>query len=300
MKVFIVILNYNGGEDVLECIESVLQLEKKDWESKIVVVDNKSTDESLKEIRKLKTKIKLIENKENLGFAGGNNVGIKYALENGADWIFLLNNDTTIKKDCLVQLIKAANSDRKIGLLGPKIYFYPGCEFHLKRYQKKERGQVIWYGGGVIDWQNMLASHRGVDEVDKGQYHQLEETDFISGCAMLIKREVFEKVGLLDERFFLYYEDVDFCLRSQKAGFKTVFVPQAIVWHKNKGTGRSGQPYQEYYMARNRLLLGRRWAPWRTKLALLKESVISLFKGSEAKRRGVIDFYLQKFRKGQY
>lgn len=295
MKTFIVILNYNGGQDVLECLESVLKLEKKEFELSIVLVDNKSTDNSLKKVKSYSKKLKVLENKENLGFAGGNNVGIKYALGKGADRVFLLNNDTTIDQEALALLTKAGDADPKIGILGPKIYFYPGCEFHQERYQKKEQGKVIWYAGGVIDWQNMLGRHRGVDEIDVGQYNQVQKTDFVSGCAMMVKKEVFEKIGLLDERYFLYYEDVDFCLRAKKAGYQLLFVPEAEVWHKNRSTGRTGLPHQEYYMARNRLLLGLRWASWKTKLALFKESLVSLFKGSKAKRKGVIDFYLRKF-----
>lgn len=320
MKVFVVILNYNGSEDVVECLESVLKAEKKDFELSIVVVDNHSTDNSLREIQNLKCKIKncadekieharqsrhnsklkIIKNKKNLGFAGGNNVGIRWAKDHGADWVFLLNNDTKIAKDALIQLIKVGESDKKIGILGPKIYFYPGCEFHQKRYQEKERGKVIWYAGGVIDWQNVMGKHKGVDEVDIGQYNQAEETEFISGCALMAKREVFEKIGLLDERYFLYYEDVDFCLKAKKTGFKLIFAPNAIIWHKNKGTRRTGLSHQEYYMARNRLILGLRWASLRTKLALIKESIISLLKGSKWKKRGVVDFYLLRFGKGSY
>lgn len=307
MKIFIVILNYNGGQDVLECLESVFQLDKKGFDLSIVVVDNASTDKSLSKVQSAKrkaqnynVKFKVIKNKENLGFAAGNNVGIRWAKDHGADWVFLLNNDTTIDQEALALLTKAGDADLKIGILGPKIYFYPGCEFHPKRYQKKEQGKVIWYAGGVIDWQNMTGRHRGVDEVDIGQYNQIKNTDFISGCAMMIKSEVLEAIGLLDERYFLYYEDVDFCLKAKKAGYQLLFVPEAEVWHKNIRTGRTGLPYQEYYMARNRLLLGLRWAPWKTKIALLKESLMNLFKGSEAKRKGVIDFYLRKFGKGSY
>lgn len=307
MKVFIVILNYNGGQDVLECLESVFQLDKKGFDLSIVVVDNASTDKSLSKVQSAKrkaqnynVKFKVIKNKENLGFAAGNNAGIRWAKDHGADWVFLLNNDTTIDQEALALLTKAGDADLKIGILGPKIYFYPGCEFHRERYQKKEQGKIIWYAGGVIDWQNMIGRHRGVNEVDVGQYNHVQNTDFISGCAMMVKSEVLEAIGLLDERYFLYYEDVDFCLRAKKAGYQLLFVPDAEVWHKNRSTGRTGLPYQEYYMARNRLFLGMRWAPWKTKLALIKESFISLFKDSKAKRRGVIDFYLRKFGKGSY
>lgn len=309
MKIFLVIPSYNGDQDTLECLESVLQSDQKSFELSVVIVDNCSTNNSLKKIKNYlrsfannsrHSRVKVIENRENLGFSGGNNVGIRYALENEADWVFLLNNDTKIKNDCLIQLIKVAKSDKKIGLLGPKIYFYPGCEFHQSRYQENEKGKIIWYAGGIIDWQNVLGTHRGVDKVDTGQYNQVSATEFVSGCAMMVKREVFERVSLFDERYFLYYEDVDFNLRAKQAGYKLIFVPQAIIWHKNRGTGQTGLPHQEYYMARNRLLFASRWAPTKTKIALVKESLMSLFKGSKAKKKGIIDYYLRKFGKGPY
>lgn len=146
----------------------------------------------------------------------------------------------------------------------------------------------------------MIASHQGVDEVDRGQHDQIMETEFVSGCAMLIKKAVLARIGLLDERYFLYYEDADFCQRARQAGFKIVFVPQAKIWHKNIGTGRTGSPLQDYYMVRNRLLFGMRWAPLRTKLALLRESLSLLFNGRVWQKRGVVDFYLRRFGKGSY
>lgn len=302
MKVFIIILNYNGGRAVIECLQSVSQLadEKEGFDLSVVVVDNGSTDGSALAVRNKFTNVVLIENDKNLGFAAGNNVGLRYGLENGADWLMLLNNDTEIAKKAVVRLIEVGRKKRKAGVLSPKIYFAPGYEFHRQRYQKKDQGKVIWYAGGVIDWKNMLAFHHGVDEVDRGQHEQMTETDFVTGCAMMIRRKVFEKIGLLDERYFLYYEDTDFCQRASQAGFKILFVPQAKVWHKNLGTGRMGTELQDYYLTRNRLLFGLRWAPRRTKLALLKESLRILLLGRPWQKKGLLDFYLRRFGKGSY
>lgn len=296
MKISIIILNYNGGNYLLDCVNSVLRLEKQDNQVFTVVVDNHSTDGSLKLLRSLP--IKIITNHKNLGFAAGNNVGLRYALENQADMVFLLNNDTTVKEDAVIQLIKVAQADKKIGLLGSKIYFYPGCEFHQQRYRQDDSGKVIWFAGGRIDWQNLLILHRGVDEVDRGQYNQIEKTEFVSGCALMIKREVLEKVGLFEEKYFLYFEDIDFCLKAQKAGFKIFFVPTSIVWHKNQSTSTTGSDRQDYYMVRNRLLFGFRWAPLRTKVALIKESLSVFFKSSVGRQKGILDFYLRKFGQG--
>lgn len=307
MKIFVVILNWNGKEFILQCLDSVRKLKTNGGELEIVVVDNASTDGSAelveqryKDLPAGKASIKILRNKENLGFAEGNNVGIKYALEDSADFVLILNPDTIVDKDLIVQLIKVHKSDHQIGVVGPKIYFAPGYEFHKERYKPEERGRVIWYAGGLMDWQNVLASHRGVDEVDVGQYNRIEETDFISGCAMLVRKEVFDKIGLLDAKYFLYWEDNDFCQRAKKAGFKLIYVPEVKMFHLNAGSSASGSPLQEYYITRNRLLFGLRYASLRTKLALIKESFKLLITGRKWQKIGVKDFYLGKFGRGSW
>lgn len=299
-KVFIIILNFNGKKDTLDCLETIRELVIKDWELGVIVVDNNSRDGSVKAIKKKFPSVIIIENKRNLGFSEGNNCGLRYALKNDADYCLVLNNDTFVEKNLLIQLIKAAKKEKKNGILSPKIYFAPGFEYHKNRYQKSERGKVIWYAGGLMDWRNILASHRGVDEVDKGQYQQTQETEFCTGCCFLIKKEVLEKVGLFDKKYFLYWEDNDLSQRAKKAGFKCLFVPQAIIWHKNAGSSRSGSPLQDYYLTRNRLLFALKFASLRSKIALLKESVIELFQGRKWEKRGIIDFYFGCFKQGSY
>ena len=298
-KVFVIVLNFNGKKDTLECLGSLSELRITNYELHIVIVDNGSTDGSVREIKSQKSKVKnliLIENKENLGFAEGNNVGIRFALKNSADFVLVLNNDTFVDENLVIELLKAADSHPQAGIFGPKIYFAPGFEFHKNRYKSSDFGKVIWYAGGKIDWENILFSHRGVDEVDNGQYDLVEKTDFISGCAMFVKREIFEKIGLFDKKYFTYLEDVDFCQRAEKAGFRLWFVPKALLWHKVAQTaGGIGSQLQDYYITRNRLLFGFRFGTPRAKLALLKESVKLLSLSS--KRNGIIDFYLRKFGK---
>lgn len=300
MKVFIVILNYNGQDFILQCLDSVERLNSKGLEIRTLVVDNASKDNSVELIKTKHEEMEVLINEKNLGFAKGNNIGIKSALEKGADYILILNPDTIVDKDLVVQLIKSVESDHGIGVVGPKIYFVPGYEFHSARYKPNERGKVIWYAGGLIDWKNILASHRGVDEVDGGQYDKTVETDFVSGCGMLVKREVFEKIGLLDERYFLYWEDNDFCQRAKKAGFKLIYEPSAKMFHLNAGSSSSGGPLQEYYLTRNRLLFGGSYASIRTKLALFRESLRLLISGRQWQKIGVRDFYLKRFGKGSW
>lgn len=268
------------------------------FELTTIVVDNASTDNSVILIKKAFPKIKLIQNQENLGFAEGNNVGIRYALNNGADYIVLLNNDAIISENLIDELLKAAEEKKEAGIFAPKIYFAPGFEFHKERYKKEQRGKVIWYAGGIIDWQNILASHRGVNEVDIGQYEAVQETDFATGCCLMVKREVLKKIGFLDKKYFLYYEDTDFCQRTKLAGYKVLFIPKAILWHLNAGSsGGSGSIIHQYYQARNRFLFGFKYGTAKTKLLLVKEMVKSLILKDRIKKEAVRDFIFGKFGK---
>jgi len=298
-KVSLIILHFINKELTGQCLESVKKLNTKGFDLTTIIVNN-NPQENLKDLERKYSDFIFLKTGKNLGFTGGNNVGIRQALESKADWIFLVNNDTILDKNLIVQLIKVGESDEKIGILGPKIYFAPGYEFHQERYKPNERGKVFWYAGGLIDWQNVLASHRGVDEVDKGQYDEQIETDFVSGCAMFVKREVFEKIGLLDERYFLYLEDNDFCQKAKREGFKIIYAPKAQLWHLNAESSAVGGPLQDYYITRNRLLFGMRFAPLRARVALFRESLRLFFSGSKWQRMGVRDFYLRRFEKGSY
>ena len=303
-KVFLIILNWNGGRMTISCLKSLESVNCDSFFVEVVVVDNGSTDDSVERIelriKNQEPKTILLRNKENLGFAEGNNVGIRYALESGADYICLLNNDTRVDPDFLMQLIKTADSDEKIGLAGGKIYFEKGYEFHKDRYKENERGKVIWYAGGIIDWGDVYATHRGVDEVDVGQYDEITETDYINGCLLLAKKEVFKKVGLFDPKYFLYFEDVDLSVRVKKSGFKIIFCPAAKIWHLSSGSSGSGSELHDYFITRNRLLFGLRFAPFRSKVALIKESLRLLNSGRRWQKIGVRDFYLRRFWKGSW
>jgi len=312
-KAFVVVLHYKGKQFTHQCLLSLQKTRAAGFSLKVVVVDNNSP-ESIADLKKEFSHNIFIKNKENLGFAEGNNVGIGYALKHGADYIMLLNNDTMVDSQMIVQLIRSAESDKKIGILGPKIYFAPGYEFHKERYKPSEQGKVIWYAGGSMDWDNILASHRGVDEVDKGQYDKQVETDFVSGCAMFVKKEVFEKIGLLDKKYFLYLEDNDFCQKAKRAGFKVIYSPKASLWHLNAGSSEVGGPLHDYYLTRNRMLFAWRYAPLKTKLALTRESLRLLLSGRKWQKTGIRDFYfavageatrnklayLKRFGKGSY
>jgi GT2 family glycosyltransferase len=295
-KVYIIIVNWNGKNDTGHCLSSLRKIDDVKAEIRIIVVDNGSTDGSLKELQKEYPWAIYIPTGKNLGFTGGNNIGIRFALAHKADYVWLLNNDTIVTPKVLSML--SAFDDPSVGACGSKIYFAPHHEYHSDRYTQGELGRVIWYAGGLIDWHNMYASHRGVDEVDHGQYDKKESTPFITGCSFIVKAEVIEKVGLLDDRYYLYLEDLDWSIRIQRAGWKTLYVPSSILWHVNAGSsGRPGNPLHEYYFTRNRLLLAARYAPVRTKLALIREAVRYLFSTSSLRRTAVIDAFTGRFGK---
>lgn len=274
-KVAAIILNFKVKEDTLECIAS---LKKSNYPVKIFVVDNNSNDGIGKEVLKDK-EITFTQNEKNLGYTGGNNIGIKEALK-VSDYIFVVNPDVIIGSDTIKKLVEALEAGADIA--GPKIYFHK-----LKK---------IWFAGGVLDLANVIGSHRGVDEEDKGQYNLNGETDYISGASILIKKQVFEKIGLFDERYFLYYEDTDFCFRTKKAGFKIMYVPTTFVYHKNARSTKVGSPLQDYYMTRNRMLFAAKFLPFRTRFALFREALKNI--GSPMRRLALWDFLTGNFGKG--
>ena len=244
-KVFIIILNWNNWSDSLECLES---LENNDYHNyQVVIIDNGSKEKP----QAPSPEIKIIYNKENLGFSGGNNMGIKYALENGADYVLLLNDDTIAAPDFLSRLVEAGESDEKIGAVGPKIYFY-------------EDRNRIWSAGGKLNWLYNKGSLRGWDQMDKGQYDfpKIQETPHLTGCCVLVKKEVIEKIGLMPEDYFLYYEDTDWLMRARRAGYKCIFVPEAKIWHKISRSALAESSLYIYYHVRNGLIFAQRFAPW--------------------------------------
>lgn len=299
--VAIILVNYNNTEATNDCLDSLEQLSVKAVSCEIIVVDNASTEPFQLPEKKRTMPVTVKYNKENLGFTGGNNTGIQYALDKNAEYILLLNNDTTVHKDLLQELVTSIEEGRNRGIAVPKIYYAAGSEYHLDRYKKSELGQVFWYAGGSIDWTNVTGRHRGVDDVDRGQYDKDSETTFASGCCMLVKREVFEHIGTFDDRYFLYYEDADLSERVRKAGYTIWYTYKAIVWHKNAGsTGGSGSELQEYYISRNRLLFGMLYGSFRLRFALLRESIRLMFTGRRWQKKGIMDFFFQHYGKGSY
>jgi hypothetical protein len=186
-KIGVIVLSYNGKKDTLQTLESLLDSNIQGFRMEIVVVDNGSKDGTSEAIEnKTIPNVKLIRNAKNLGFTGGNNVGIRYCLKRGYDYIALINNDTIVDENLIRNILREHQSNKEYGAISPKIYFAKGFEFH-KKYKESELGKVIWYAGGDIDWGNVYGSNHGVDEVDKGQFDKGDETPFFTGCFVMFK-----------------------------------------------------------------------------------------------------------------
>lgn len=295
-----IIVNYNTPKETELAVRSAVKAVAHDFRHQVIVVDNGSK-EPLKLPRDLRIgKVELIRSESNLGFTGGNNLGMSHAVKKyQTDYFFLLNSDAEVETRGIQALYTALKNDPKAGIASSKIYFTPGLEFHRRSYKKSEKGKVIWYAGGSIDWPNLVAFHRGVDEVDRGQFDLQTTSDYATGCAFLVKRVVTEHAGILDKRFFGYYEDMDFSLRVMAAGYKLLFVPESIVWHMNGGSvvGGVGSKFQQYYQTRNRLLVVAKHGTWRNKITALQFAFRTLFSGADAERKGVLDFFLLRFGK---
>ena len=247
-SVHIILLNYNGYKDTIDCIKSLQSIDYPNY--KIVIVDNKSTNGSeryIKDFIQGMDDIHFIQTGQNLGFSGGNNVGIKWSLENNADYICLLNNDTTVEPDFLSILVKEMQENEEIGISAGKIMYY-------------SRPDIIWSAGGYIDEGKCLGYHYGINCNDSNEYNIKKEVTFLTGCLQLISADVLKKIGLYDEEYFLYMEDVDFCYRAKLAGYKIIYVPNSKIYHKvSASTGGEQSPMVLYYMTRNVMLFNKKF-----------------------------------------
>lgn len=245
--VYIIILNYNGREDACECLDSIKSLDYGNF--KTVVLDNGSTDGSVEHIKKRFPWVKIIENYQNLGFAEGNNMGIKYALERGFDYILFLNNDTIVSSSLLKDLLDVATNDRTAGIVGPKIL----------DYYMKDR---IWFAAGRVHPWLGNTRHVGNGCTDSSHFQKVVEEDYQTACALLIKKEVINKIGMFDPEYFMYFEDADVCVRARKSGFKVLCVQYARAWHKvSAGSGGGLTPQKAYFKAKSGVRFFRKHSP---------------------------------------
>jgi hypothetical protein len=298
-SVSIIILNWNGWRDTIECLESLYRITYPDYN--IIIADNGSENDSIEKIKEYlegklevtsnffkysgknkpipffeysydefeeevhndrviidfpaRKKFILIKNGKNYGFAEGNNIAIRYAIKAlNPKYILLLNNDTVVDSFFLTELVNAAESDKNIGFVGPKTYYY---DYH-------ERADVINFAGGrLVIWKGK-AIHIGVKEIDKGQYDKITDVDYIEGSCLLARREALDSVGLFDPKYFLYWEETDLCMRVKTNGFRLLYSPKAKIWHKGAGS-LSGSTHM-YYFIRNCFIFTKKYT---TKLQYL-------------------------------
>ena len=242
-SVAIILVNYNGLGDTLGCVESLRQIDYDNY--KVFIVDNASTEApGLRDKEELLRDACIIFSDINLGFSGGNNLAIHRAMDENFDYILLLNNDTIVTPCFLCEMLATAQSERNIGVVSGRIYYY---------YQRDH----IWAAGGEYsNTTGLTIQYSGPDSPD---FDKKRTVTFTSGCLMLISRKIIEKVGLLDETYFLYSEDTDYCQRIIAAGYKIVYCPTAKIYHKvSASTGHHGF-LQQRYMMRNNLYIIQRY-----------------------------------------
>ncbi|MFA5130670.1 MAG: glycosyltransferase family 2 protein [Patescibacteria group bacterium] len=253
-SVGVALLNWNGGEMTAACVDSLRAGTLVP--GRIVIVDNASVDGSAQWLAEKYLDVHFIRSEINRGFAGGNNMAIHYLLDAGVNFIWVLNNDTVVEKECLRLLLEAMRQDVNVAACSGKILY-------------ENPPDRIWYAGATWRHWSLKSPHRGALEIDRGQYERLEDVGFISGCCMFVRRSAFETVGLFDEAFFAYCEDADWCLRAQRAGLRLRYVPQAVLRHKVSASmkkmyksigGGTTSPFSLYLLFRNRGFIVRKHA----------------------------------------
>jgi len=252
-SVAIIIVNWNNYKDTSQCLDSIRSIDYPNYQ--LIVVDNGSKDKSDDNLYKNYPEIILLKNYENLGFTGGCNKGIKYALENNFRYLMLLNNDTIVTNTFLTSLVEFIESDDKIGAIQPKIMF-------------NHDRNLIWNASGSFNAFLTKTTTLGENEIDQGQFDNSRQTDWITGCCFLIRTSVVKKIGLLDQRFFAYYEDTDWSMKIQQLGLKMFYEPMSVIYHKvgmsdkNHGPHNEGNvsPFSHYLGVKNHLFLVRRYA----------------------------------------
>ena len=309
MKIAIILVNYNGKKYNEACIDSILQSQDT-YDKYILFVDNASADDSVATLEKKYglngqakaigdyTWVEIMKLDDNYGFAVANNRGIDRAKQLQTDYVLLLNNDTEIAPDMIQQLVACA--DRHSGsMIIPKIYY-------------SDDRKRIWSAGGSVSGIVKKVSHDGLDQIDNGQFEEEKETQFATGCCLLIPMSAIEKAGVLDERFFLYYEDTEYSFRLRKKGVAIYYCPKAYMYHKVGASSKGADsPLCAYYISRNWLLCNREHLGKRYPLFLVYYIVnrtacclLWLLQGKpqlvKAAIRGIGDYCHRKFGKTEY
>lgn len=281
IKHAVVLINYKVATDTIVCVDSIKKCKDAPH---IIVVDNGSSPAVVQELKDACPGLDIVIAPGNVGFSIGNNLGIKKALKMGAQVVYILNNDTQVDPNLFFRAYRYVAGKNRIA--GGKIYYAKGYEFHDAQ---KGQGNILWYAGGYFDWTSVIARHYGVDELDTGQYDKVKPVEFITGCFIAVPHQVFKKIGLLDEPFFLYLEDTDFCLHAKKMGIEVMYNPSLVVYHRNSSSTVAGSPLVDYYLTRNRFAIGKRYGSIRLRFALLREALLRNW-GSPIRRMAFLDY----------
>jgi len=237
-SVGIIVLTWNNYYDTCECLQSLSNINYPSY--KTIVVDNNSTDGSIRKLQSQFRECEYLLNESNYGYAEGNNLGIKLALDMGVDCIWILNNDVVTERNALLEMVKVAESDSTIGIVGSKVYRY-------------NSPNTLSSAGGLINRWTGATKHLGQGETDAGQFDTFKEVDYITGCNFLIKTSCIRDIGFINKDYFLYYEDTDWSARARKNGWRVVYAPVPGVWHKISASLQEPSLAISYYNSRNRL-----------------------------------------------
>ncbi|MFH1827249.1 MAG: glycosyltransferase family 2 protein [bacterium] len=263
-KLAIITVVYNNYDVLKDFSKSLQKQENKNFE---LFISDLSDDK--KNIDSKGVKINIFQDK-NKGFAYGVNIALRAAIDKNYKYFCVINNDTSFKEDFISKCLSSIKKN-PFSIIGGKIYYSGGYEYHKRRYKKINKGNMIWYAGGYIDWNHALSFHLGIDKVDIGQYDKFKITNFITGALMLFDKSVIDKIGFLDETYFLYFEDADYCVRAKNKKIPLFYDPTLMLWHKvSQSTGGSGSNIHMRYQTRNQLKFGLRYAPLKTKMHLIK------------------------------
>ena len=254
-KTVIILVNWNRFEYKHQCLISLKKCSFSSFD--IIVVDNGSEDLSVEQLKKEHPEIILINSDVNLGFAGGNNLGIKYALHSAYKYVMLLNNDTFVEPDFMDVLVEYMDENPKVGLIQPKIF-------------NNNNKSLLWNGGSYFNKLITLAYTEGFLSKDKPKYNYIKEVDWVTGCGFLTRCDILRKTGLLEEKFFMYYEDVDLSFRIKNAGHRLMYHPGSVIYHiagmsnKSKTKQKEGvmNSIVHYYIQRNRIWFIKRYVKW--------------------------------------
>ena len=238
-----IVLVYNRWEHLRKCLPALLESTYPIL--RVIVVDNGSTVPAPQDVESLLKRIEVIRNSENLGYAGGNNIGIVRAMALGAEYILLANDDAYLAKDCLERLVAVMEADQSAGALGPLVF-------------DAREPDIVLSACGLWSKDRLSPYQRGSGEKHRGQYTTLLPSFYVDGCCLLLRTSAMERVGLLDESFFFFFEEVDLCVRLRALGYGCFVVPWARVEHEGSGTAGRGSSFSKYFYTRNRFLFARK------------------------------------------